>query len=299
MQSIKSQCNIYICDDCSTDNYSEIIKQFSPMIDITYLKLDKNSGAGITRQFGIDKSNGEYIVFIDSDDAFCNPFSIELLYEKMIEDNSTDVVVGNFEEQVDINNKIEFIMHGLNSIWLHGKMFKRKFLTDNNIRFNNTRLNEDVYFLGIVWVLTSNIAHIDKSISFWITNESSLTRNIADKLARFKTILGFVDNQTKLYLEKKRRGVEESKISIQQSVDALIVLYFYANEIFKLYDDEYGNTFLDACSEFYSKVWNDVKKIATNEYLNERYTAIITDMNSAKIYIPVMTLYEFVNIIKK
>lgn len=298
MQSIKDKCNVYICDDCGTDDYTDIITTFSTILDITCLKSEHNGGAGLARQMGIDNSKSLYIVFIDSDDTFSNSFAIEMLYQKMIEKPNNDVVVGDFEEQIDKNGKVDFISHGFNPIWLHGKMFKRDYLDNFNIRFNATRLNEDVYFLGLIWATTENIVHLDKAVYTWRTNENSLTRNITDNLARYKVIVGFVDNQIKLYQEKKRRGIENTNISVQQSVDALIVLYFYCNEIFSIYNDDTGNDFLEECMKFYKEVWNDVKSIATNDYLNERYTTIITDMGSAKMFIPVMTLYEFVDIIK-
>ena len=37
---------------------------------IRYYPLEKNSGAGIARNYGVDKANGKYITFLDDDDYF-------------------------------------------------------------------------------------------------------------------------------------------------------------------------------------------------------------------------------------
>ena len=69
IQRIKDKAKIYIIDDCSSDDYSKVLSLFEDKLDITYIRLDKNMGPGYARQVGIDSSNSEYIVFIDSDEA--------------------------------------------------------------------------------------------------------------------------------------------------------------------------------------------------------------------------------------
>jgi len=58
---------IIIVDDCSTDNS---LKEISKIKDerIKVYQLGKNSGAAAARNFGIKKSSGDFISFLDSDD---------------------------------------------------------------------------------------------------------------------------------------------------------------------------------------------------------------------------------------
>ena len=86
-QSISDLLNVYIVNDASVKDYSEIVDFFSNFINVKELKLDKNSGPGVARQYGIDNSNSEYIVFIDSDDVFSSTFSLSTLYKKIKNDN--------------------------------------------------------------------------------------------------------------------------------------------------------------------------------------------------------------------
>lgn len=60
---------LIIIDDKSVDDTIEIIEQYTDS-RIILLSLDKNSGAGIARNKGIEVAKGEYIAFLDSDDTW-------------------------------------------------------------------------------------------------------------------------------------------------------------------------------------------------------------------------------------
>ena len=60
-----------LIDDCSTDDSADIIKRYSALdARIVYIKLAKNSGAGIARNTAIKAAKGDYIAFLDSDDQW-------------------------------------------------------------------------------------------------------------------------------------------------------------------------------------------------------------------------------------
>lgn len=63
-----------ICiDDCSKDNTAEVIKSYSDKHKdsrITLLRNEKNSGPGVSRNNGIEKAKGDYLMFLDADDYY-------------------------------------------------------------------------------------------------------------------------------------------------------------------------------------------------------------------------------------
>lgn len=62
---------IIVVDDCSTDHTLDILKgRYGEIANVTVFQLKKNSGACAARNKGIELSKGEYIAFLDSDDAF-------------------------------------------------------------------------------------------------------------------------------------------------------------------------------------------------------------------------------------
>lgn len=62
---------LIIIDDCSSDNSPQIIERLVQQDSrIKYFKLEKNSGPAIARNFGINKAEGKFIAFLDSDDLW-------------------------------------------------------------------------------------------------------------------------------------------------------------------------------------------------------------------------------------
>ena len=70
LRSCLSQKNVnhevIFVDDCSTDNSMETIKPF--LEDVVLLKTTVNSGVAVASNLGIEKSRGQYIIRVDSDD---------------------------------------------------------------------------------------------------------------------------------------------------------------------------------------------------------------------------------------
>lgn len=62
---------LLIVDDFSSDTTSSIVKRFQ-ITDtrIQFVRLDKNSGAGVARDAALQLAKGRYIAFLDSDDIW-------------------------------------------------------------------------------------------------------------------------------------------------------------------------------------------------------------------------------------
>lgn len=62
---------LLITDDCSTDNSYDIAAAYTKKDSrIKLFKLGQNSGAGVARNNSIEKAQGRYIAFLDSDDLW-------------------------------------------------------------------------------------------------------------------------------------------------------------------------------------------------------------------------------------
>lgn len=213
--------NVYIVNDASEDDYSKEVEYFKKFMNIKELKMKDNAGPGLARQFGIDKSNSKYIVFIDSDDVFSSPFSLKVLYEN-IENNNADVVISSFYEELDDGTRIEHIDDG---IWLHGKIYRREFLKKNGIKFNNTYANEDNGFNQLVFLHDSKIATIDEFTYIWLFNKNSITR-INNHEYSFNGLEGYLYNITWALNIAIEHGCNESKIAML-AFSTLIATYYY------------------------------------------------------------------------
>lgn len=163
--------NVYIVNDCSNYGYEEVVNKFNKYYPITELKLIKNMGPGYARQYGIEHSNSKYIVFMDTDDYFYSPYALHSLYNA-IKNNNNDLVISDF--YCEIGDRYEIKRNNLT--WLHGKIYSRKFLEDNNIKFNNSRANEDWGFNCLVRFHNPKTYILEQVTYMYIQNLSSITR---------------------------------------------------------------------------------------------------------------------------
>ena len=103
-QSLKN-IEIIIIDDCSIDNSIEIIEEYKKTDKrIILIKHDSNDGKIKSRSEGIRKARGNYITFIDGDDAFIHK---DILLNSLNIANTADLDTTEFK--ISLHNKQKFI----------------------------------------------------------------------------------------------------------------------------------------------------------------------------------------------
>ena len=85
---------LIVVDDCSTDDTERTIRSMSDT-RIKYIKLERNSGACVARNTGIEKAAGTFIAFNDSDDEWL-PEKIEKQLD-FLQKNNADIVLCKME----------------------------------------------------------------------------------------------------------------------------------------------------------------------------------------------------------
>lgn len=274
--------NVYIINDNSIIDYSKEIDFFKNFINIRELKLKENSGPGYARQYGIEHSDSEYIVFIDSDDIFATPLSLITL-ENAIKASNSDVVVSAFIEE---KTKDEFIFYDNDPIALHGKIYKRKFIEKNKIKFPYFYAEEDNAFNHLVFLNNPIKKIIQDKTYIWMNNEKSLTRN---ENYRQNSILNY--SKAMLYaLENGFENKVQSNFLARLAYEALITIYYgldyynknnetikNAKKIKKIYDDN--------ITEITSEEKIEILEYKIKCVNNDGYVYNVLD--------PLMTFYDF------
>ncbi|WP_276806415.1 glycosyltransferase family 2 protein [Bacteroides stercorirosoris] len=97
---------VIFIDDGSSDYTFDILASISKSVPYktTILQNTKNSGPGITKGVGVDKSKGDYLLFMDSDDWF-EPEALQLLYTHLSQHHS-DIVFFDAYRAYDTGKKI-------------------------------------------------------------------------------------------------------------------------------------------------------------------------------------------------
>jgi glycosyltransferase involved in cell wall biosynthesis len=174
-----------ICiNDGSNDDTLKILKKFEAKDERIIIFNQNNSGPGIARNVGMKKSKGEYLMFLDSDDIFKKTM-LEELYIK-IKENDSDIVICNsqnfekkkwwkkfYEKNYLINNNIikqktftsldiEKDFFNLFIWWPWDKLFKRKYIENLGIEYQNLKSSEDLFFVAASVITAKKISYLDK-----------------------------------------------------------------------------------------------------------------------------------------
>lgn len=99
----KNNYEIILVDDCSTDNSINLIKKFSNIKNLKIIFNKKNLGVAESANIAILRSDGKFIVRVDSDDYIEKNF-IRVLYNYISTKNNFLGVTCNYN-YVDINNR--------------------------------------------------------------------------------------------------------------------------------------------------------------------------------------------------
>ena len=98
--------DVIVVDDASTDNTEEVVERFDDP-RISYIRHSKNLKGSVARNTGIKSAKGEYVAFLDSDDAWV-PKKLELQLDLIAQQERPNKVVSYtkaFQSRTGINKE--------------------------------------------------------------------------------------------------------------------------------------------------------------------------------------------------
>lgn len=174
----KSEYEIIFVNDGSTDDSFEIAKKYSESYDNIILISQENKGLSAARNAGINKANGKYIWFVDSDDWIEPNIAGQLLKEA--EDCGLDVLCFGLNIAFEDGRSNSFgIKNGTDSKVLRGDIFvlkvgmppaawcaiyRTEYIKKNSLYFMVGVLHEDQEFTPRAYVLAERIKYIPLSL---------------------------------------------------------------------------------------------------------------------------------------
>lgn len=228
LESLTVQTNkkffVIVVDDASPEPLEPIVKDFENKLHIKYLRLETNSGPGVARQTGLDlvyKSNMDLVMFMDSDDMLY-PNAVErLTYE--INVGMRDVVSSAIWAERYKNTG--FMLEPNNHIWLHGKIFRTKYLYDNKIFFPKLRTNEDLAFNLKAILNTAKSAYIQEVLYLFRDEKCSITRDKTTNLIHRVFSIDYIYAIYDVYSYFTNKGVQD--LPTQLKIDILNTYNYY------------------------------------------------------------------------
>ena len=182
-----------ICvNDGSMDNSLAILKEFASKDSRIKIIDNQHQGVAKTRNTGIEQSTGEYIGFVDSDDYIDIDF-FEKLYNSATKSNS-DIAIASIlkhkkffniynakytkeETAITIQDKIKLCedkKHFFFYAW--NKIYHSGFIKENNIKFSEGQIYEDVMFAIKALYYSNKIISVYGTKYHYIEHKNSLTK---------------------------------------------------------------------------------------------------------------------------
>ncbi len=221
-----------VVDDCSTEDIQSVVNEFNDKLHTVYLRQETNQGPGAARQRGLEwvsEHNMDLIMFMDSDDMLY-PNAVDRLTREINRGMKDVVSSGIYQEE---KLKSGFNLPANNKTWLHGKIYRTKYLINNNINFPNIRTNEDLAFNLKAILFTKKAGYIEENLYLFRDDSRSITRNKEEKnyhkIFSYDHILAIYD-AVKFFQEKNIAMPEQLKVDIISLYNAYqIGLCLYEN----------------------------------------------------------------------
>lgn len=256
-----------ICvDDGSTDNSLEILRKYSD----SRLKIlaQENQGAGVARNLALSIAQGDYIMFLDSDDCMSSGINTQRAY-KLSQENELDILLTAADYITAEGKKMWTItptppittVNGTTSSNIytpeewgdaiftaattapHEKIIRRNLIKNHDLRFLTLKRSEDFPFIQLSLITAKRIGISDISLNKVRIVSTSLEHT------KDQTPLIFHEAETQYYAELHKRGLTKwlkashinsmqrvwGNLLAMQTFKGMEMVYNHLPELYKLH----------------------------------------------------------------
>ena len=181
---------IIIVNDGSTDNSDKIVKEYMKKHKNIIYILKENGGLSSARNVGVSKAKGDYLLFLDSDDYYCDNF----LFQLSDEINDEDVVRFCVQDVYDngrvvlYKDKVFDNLDGISSFKYLCEChyveiacaycFKRSFWLEHDFMFLEGAYHEDFGLIPFVLISSKKTKCIDLVGYNYFKRDDSISNSI-------------------------------------------------------------------------------------------------------------------------
>lgn len=241
--------NIFLTDEF-LDSYN---------FSIDYYK-EPHRGVSATRQAALDHATADYVMFCDADDMFCNVCGLWIIFREIntgVFDSLTSIFVE--ETRNPLTNEIIYINREMDSTFVHGKIHRRRYLIEKDIKWNpDLTIHEDSFFNIQCANLSQNVKYCPFPFYLWKWRDDSVCRH--DPKYILRTYRNMIDSNSALIAEFKRKGHPDK--AAFYTVFMIFDAYYTMNkpEWIDMENQEYRNATEKHFADYYrthKKTWDN------------------------------------------
>ena len=242
---VSEDIQVIVVDDNSVgaDTYLERYSELSrPYLE--FVRTTKGGGAGYARNVGLEHAKGKWLLFADADD-----FYVEDMYDIICSyvDSEADVIYFKnkavLSENISIGtDRSSYINENIDQYLRDGdewpvrfkmyvpwsKMIKRDLIVRHNIRFDEVKYSNDLYFSMLVGYYAGTVEAVNKIFYVVTSRSDSLTSNFCLKPGELR-IRAEVHYRSDLFLHQHQMCKERSMKKY------LLLMFNNDRKLFKYY----------------------------------------------------------------
>ena len=243
-----SHHEILLIDDGSKDSSGKICDTYARQHRSVTAYHKENSGLGLTRNYGLNLINGDYVTFVDSDD-YLDKFAIQHLVDGL-NNEKNDTVIGGFTKVTELGKKLSVERYTVKTVTnesiyrelfvkmlgsspkLHDSirpsvwntLYSVDIIRKNKLSFVSERklISEDIVWDCDYYKYSKSVQLIDTSDYYYRFNPTSLTNTYrADRFQKSIYFFEYMLNKlssSSVYSEAKLRLSKNLFINIRSSI---------------------------------------------------------------------------------
>ena len=302
VQTLK-EIEIIVVDDGSTDKTGEIISRYQTLYPGKIVKIQKeNEGVSKARNTGLDIAKGKYVGFVDADDTVVSDM-FEKMYQYAVETNADLVQCWRYDvtedseeirgphkncEGADIFENPEIVSAQTLFVW--DKLFRRRVIDENKIRFAPFRYAEDILFVFQLELYCKNIVELQEPLyRYWARRSGAVTASFGDALLDSPKAMAAINDLALDFgcfsqIEKHLWKVE-ANLYIRRLND----FFLYEN---KELQEEIARAYFELFDRYFYGWEKTIRKTGTETHLEQWVNAYRSDWNKTIKFIRYPRLWK-------
>lgn len=278
---------LVIVEDCSTDSSRKLLKKYKENKNIKVFYNRENRGLSYSRNYGLKKSTGDFIGYIDSDD-YVEPDYYEKLMSS-IKDNKSDIAICDIKLVDEQTNKIQRCKCYANDFDVYSvvnngfaasacnKLFKRKNI--EKYPFAEGKVNEDIAVVIPTVIQAKKISYAD-TCYFYVQRGGSIQNSkFSDK--RFDIFDGV---KTTLERIKNEQNYEFYKNAIVYNQLILLLMFAIPKERNFIKRYKFLKKFNELSKDYkITKNTNYLEYLENSKRINQIYYKNLVNLNEKKM----------------